>query len=245
MLREYLCLQDLLGIWVLTFVFLSGFFLPIGYAIESQFKHFPGWTLSVVLLIVMFLFLLWVFLSTKNIIPSSFAPWSLSRQTVWLDKCCIDQSTPETIRAGAYAFKRFLNNCDGMVAFVSASYFSRIWCVYELASFCKILEMDTERERYLLLFSLEWPSSINLLSSKISEEEASYFKQFSCRDAECFKPADRGWVLGEIRREWGSEQAFDKFVRTELPLLFAESKQKYSEQLKTVANRSLEQLFGA
>merc|ERR1719320_1302544 len=94
-------------------------------------------------------------------IPSKLAPWSFSRQTVWLDKCCIDQSTPDTINAGAYSFKRFLNNCDGMVAFVSKTYFSRIWCVYELASFCKILERDRNEKtnkKHLLLFSLEWPN---------------------------------------------------------------------------------------
>jgi len=255
MLREYLFLQDLLGLWTITGVLLAAFLLPIGFAIESKFERFPGWTLSMIMVLLMILFLLWVFFSTKNMIPSRFAPWSLSRQTVWLDKCCIDQSTPERINAGVCSFQRFLGKCNGMVAFVSANYFSRIWCVYELASFCKILERlererDTHkhkvRERHLLLFSLEWPSSMNLFkSSEISEEESLYFRHFRCRDASCFKPADRGKVLEEIRREWGSEQEFDEFVRTKLPIVFAESKQKYSEQLKSVANRSLEQLFGA
>merc|ERR1719193_646470 len=122
------------------------------------------------LLIVMFLFLLWVFCSILNVIPSRLAPWALSRQTVWLDKCCIDQSSPEMIKAGVYSFDKFLGNCDGMVAFVSPTYFSRIWCVFELASFCKIREEHPERE--LLLFSLEWPSSINpYRSSEVTEKE--------------------------------------------------------------------------
>ena len=81
-------------------------------------------------------------------------------------------------------------------------------------------------------------------SSKVSEEELLYFKNFRCRDASCFKPADRGKVLGQIRREWGSELAFDEYVRHKLPAIFAQSKQIYSDQLMTVAYSSSEQLFG-
>jgi len=244
MLREYLCIHGLLGLWPVTFVVLSAFLLPVGFAIESQFNRFPGWILSMSLLLVMFLFLLWVFLSAKNIIPSKFAPWSLSRQTVWLDKCCIDQSSPETISAGTHSFKRFLSKCEGMVAFISPVYFTRIWCVYELASFCKIIQSDPQKR--LLLFSLEWPNSFNpFKSSNVCEEDLlCYFKDFRCCDASCTKPADKGYVLGEIRNEWGSEEAFEEFVRIKLPSIFAESNHKYRGQLKLVASRSLEQLFG-
>lgn len=51
-------------------------------------------------------------------------------------------------------------------------------------------------------------------------------------------------MLEEIRDEWGSEEAFEEFVRIKLPSLFAESKKKYNGQLKLVASSSLEQLFG-
>jgi len=82
MLREYLCLQGLLGLWMIAIVVLSAFLLPVGFAIESHFNYFPGWILSMVLLLVMILFLFWVFISIKNIIPSKFAPWSMSSETV-------------------------------------------------------------------------------------------------------------------------------------------------------------------
>jgi len=179
-----------------------------------------------------------------NVIPSHLAPWAFSQQTLWLDRCCIDQSSKDRQLAGIYSFDRFLSNCDGMIAFVSQSYFSRVWCVYELATFCKAREDHPERK--ILLYSLEWPSSINpLRSAEVTEKEKSYFRSFSCRSAKCFKPADRGFVLREIRHEWGSEDSFDDYVRTELPLLFAKSKVEYSTQLIAVANRSLELLFGA
>jgi len=244
MLREYLCLQNLIGVLVVTLVLLAAYILPIGFALNSVVRSVPVWIPSMVIILVLVALLMWTFFSTKELIPSRFAPWAFSRQTVWLDKCCINQDSTETIKAGVDAFDRFIKHCDGMVAFVSQSYFSRIWCVYELATFCKINEDYMTGK--LLLYSLEWRSSLNpFRSAEMTEGEKSYFSDFSCRNARCYKPADRGFVLEEIRRHWGSEEIFDDFVRNELPVVFAESKRNYSRQLMRVANRSLELLFGA
>jgi len=244
LLREYLCLQDLLGIWLITFLLLAGFVFPLGFAIKSRFESFPFWIPSMFIISLLVIVLLWVLFSLIQIVPSRFAPWAFSQQTLWLDKCCIDQSSPEAKKAGIYAFDRFLDSCDGMVAFVSKSYFSRVWCVFELATFCKAKTRHPNRK--LLLYSLEWPSSINpFKSAVITEEEKSWLQKFSCRSAQCYKPADRGFVLETIRREWGSEQLFDQYVRTELPIVFTRSKIEYSRQLMDVAKRSLDLLFGA
>jgi len=244
MLREYLFLQQFLGVWVITLLLLAAFVLPIGFALESSFESFPFWVPSVTIIGFLGTLLLWVIFSIINIVPSSFSPWSFSQQTLWLDKCCIDQSSDETKKAGIYSFDRFLDNCNGMVAFVSQSYFSRVWCVYELATFCRAIESHPERK--LLLYSLEWPSSISpFRRAEVTEEEKSYFRNFNCRNAFCFKPADRGFVLRAIRRDWGSEELFNKYVRTKLPLVFAKSKAEYSNQLIIVARRSLDLLLGA
>ena len=45
------------------------------------------------------------------------------------------QSPPEMTQAGVSSFGAFLAKCDNMVAFASPTYFSRMWCVYELAVF--------------------------------------------------------------------------------------------------------------
>ena len=45
-------------------------------------------------------------------------PWSFSTTTIWIDKLCIDQTDDETKAAGVAGFKRFLGQCDKMVAFV-------------------------------------------------------------------------------------------------------------------------------
>merc|ERR1712060_142887 len=210
---------------------LAAFALPLGFAIESRFG-LPYWVVSITIIGFLIILLLWVLLSTVNIIPSRLAPWAFSQQTLWIDKCCIDQRSKEKQLAGIYSFDRFLNNCDGMIAFVTESYFTRVWCVYELATFCKALEGHGEKK--LLLYCLDWPSSINpFRSAKVTEEEKSYFRNFSCRKAMCFKPADRGYVLGEIRRVRGSEESFDDYVRVKLPMVFERSKAEYSGQLMT------------
>mmetsp|Transcript_22332 Transcript_22332/g.53511 ORF Transcript_22332/g.53511 Transcript_22332/m.53511 type:complete len:231 (+) Transcript_22332:724-1416(+) len=70
--------------------------------------------------------------------PCAWRPWAWSPRTIWLDKCCIKQSPPEMVLAGVASFGIFLADCDNMVAFISPTYFSRLWCVYELATFCRM-----------------------------------------------------------------------------------------------------------
>ena len=57
-------------------------------------------------------------------------------------------------------------------------------------------------------------------------------------------PRDRAIVLEQIRREWGSEAAFETFVRTQLPVLLASSKRRYGQQMARVAGRAFEMAFG-
>ena len=79
---------------------------------------------------------------------------------------------------------------------------------------------------------------------KLDEAELGWFKTFSCRDARCFKPSDRSTVLAEVRAGWGSEAAFDSFVRNELPFVLLRSKRQYRKQLRTVFFQQLELIFG-
>ena len=73
------------------------------------------------------LVLLWVMLSHADVVPPKLRPWAFSPRTIWLDKCCIDQSSRETIAAGTSSFGDFLSKCDVMVAFASPIYFTRLW----------------------------------------------------------------------------------------------------------------------
>ena len=159
------------------------------------------------------------------------------------DKCCIDQSSPEMIAAGVSSFGAFLAKCDNMVAFASPTYFSRLWCVYELATFCRMHKDHLDGR--LLLLSPTWPSVFNpFKSARLTEEELAPFTGFTLAEVQCAMPRDRAIVLEEIRRTWGSEAAFEGFVRTELPKLLASSKQRYSRQIARVAGRAFEMAFG-
>jgi hypothetical protein len=155
-------------------------------------------------------------------------------------QACIDQSSARTIASGTASFGRFLGCCDRMVAFVSTNYFSRLWCVYELASFCR-LHKDELSSR-LLMLSLDWPSAGR--RSTTTREEREMLRGFRCADVRCAVPKDRAFVLAAIRREWGSIRAFEEFVQQQLPDVLAASKRSYSKQVPKVAAGALQLLVG-
>ena len=314
MMRLFLCVQPLVAHLLVSFLLIAAFLLPLGLAVGAEVNprdadgHAALWSgplpahlFSLLALGMLFSLLLWIGLAQYSIVPSRLSPWALSSTTLWLDKCCIDQAVGKPkiekgkiIGAGTSSFKRYLGQCDGMIAFVSAAYFSRLWCatrpprvvrpcqaaapplasrgsapppatplsapashclaihalprtpntrcVYELATFSKI-QGDAVHQK-LLLFSLEWPNFSLRHSSALSECEREWFTSFSCLKVDCFKPEDRATVMAEIRESWGSEEAFDSYVQSELPRIMEESKRRYARQLLTVALRTLENTFG-
>ena len=120
-------------------------------------------------------------------------------------------------------------------------------CVYELATFCKARRATLSAD--LLLLSLEWPGllSLSLGFGKVAMNDANVERSlstFECRTARCHKPSDRARLLRAIRAAWGSEDAFDWFVQTELLEVFEDSKLKYQGQLGSVVAESFELAFG-
>ena len=128
MLREFLCLQSLLGRLLVVAPMLAIFLVPLGLGIKTLVPAFPWWALCVIPLGAMALILLYVGLSMLDLVPPHTTPWALTPTRLWLDRCCLDPSTPETIEAGVASFPRFLDSCDMMVAFVSPEYFRSLWC---------------------------------------------------------------------------------------------------------------------
>ena len=121
--------------------------------------------------------------------------------------------------------------------------YRRLWCVYELATFCRMHTADLSSR--LLLLSIKWPSALSPFKrGALSSEEVGWLDGFRCLQAKCFKPADRAMLLGRIREEWGSEAAFDTFVRTELKAVMAQSKRRYQQRILTVAGEAFELIFG-
>ena len=244
MLRDFLCLHSLLGRLLVVLPVLALFLLPFGFGVASLDPHVPFWLPSVLPLGLLLLVLAWVALSSLGLVPMVATPWGLNPTVVWVDMCCLNQATPETISAGIAGFKRFVESSEKMVAFASPAYFERLWCVYELATFCK-RHAGAELRRRLLLLSLEWPGVLAPWKrQELSAAEEGWLQRFRCVHAKCFKPSDRAMLLARIRDEWGSEEAFDEFVRTELREVMMQSKAQYQRQMSSVAADSFDLLFG-
>ena len=148
MMRLFLCVQPLVAHLLVSFLLIAAFLLPLGLAVGAEVNprdadgHAALWSgplpahlFSLLALGMLFSLLLWIGLAQYSIVPSRLSPWALSSTTLWLDKCCIDQAVGKPkiekgkiIGAGTSSFKRYLGQCDGMIAFVSAAYFSRLWC---------------------------------------------------------------------------------------------------------------------
>ena len=127
MLREFLCLDYLMGQLIVISIIMTIFLVPLGLAVVSYLPGFPFWGPCLVPTSVLVLVTLWVQGSLCGCVPSRLAPWAFSSSTLWLDKCCVCQKTPETIEQGVKGFKRFLGHCDKLVVFASPTYFTRLW----------------------------------------------------------------------------------------------------------------------
>ena len=114
--------------------------------------------------------------------------------------------------------------------------------VYELAAFCRRHRNDLKNR--LLLFSLDWPTSLCSYVPVTIHQEAEWLRNFSCETAHCFKPIDRATVLNFIRQEWGSEQAFDDFVHNELPNVLRASKRRYVRTFRNEVFNTIDLVLG-
>jgi hypothetical protein len=82
-------------------------------------------------------------------------------------------------------------------------------------------------------------------SAALTEAELEPLRRFSCRDAQCYQASDRGALLQIIHDEWvGGAEAFDLYVQTELPPIFAESKRQYHLLLTKLLLQNLRHLSG-
>ena len=113
----------------------------------------------------------------------------------------------------------------------------------EIATFCKAHRGQLDER--LILLSLDWPSALDPRgSAELTAAELAPLRSFNCRDALCFKASDRGAVLKAVYEEYGSAEAFDQFVRTELPPILAECKRQYRSLLPRVILRNLLLVLG-
>ena len=122
--------------------------------------------------------------------------------------------------------------------------FERTWCVFELAMWCH--EYRSSLDEKLFLVSLDWGHLASAYKSpELSEEEMNMLRHFSLDDVRSFKACDRADVLAAIRKRWGSEEAFEAFVKTKLLKVFASSKRQYYSLVQNTAAETLEKALDA
>ena len=93
----------------------------------------------------------------------------------------------------------------------------------------------------LFLVSTEWEHFANPFKSRrVSEAELEPLRSFQLDNLRTFKPSDRADVIAAIEKRWGSEAAFEEFVRTELPIILAECRERYYGLLSRIAGDVLE-----
>ena len=102
--------------------------------------------------------------------------------------------------------------------------------MYELSEFALLHPID-QLESKLQIIGLDWPAWWNPMhwmdDVKLSDAELNAIESFSVRAANCERPADRQHILAELRLRWGSEAAFDAWVRDEMKALLLAGKARY------------------
>ena len=123
-----------------------------------------------------------------------------------------------------------------------------LWCVYELSEFV-LLHPGQQLESKLQIIGLDWPAWWNPINwsreVQLSESEIQAIENFSVRAANCERPADRQHILAELRRSWGSEAAFDAFVREEMKAVLLSGKKRYMSTAPRAVQEAISFLFSS
>ena len=97
----------------------------------------------------------------------------------------------------------------------------------------------------LLLVSLEWSGVLSPLKrTELTQQERAWLADFQCSRARCAVPRERQILISAVREVWGSEAAFEAFVRDKLPAVLEASKRRYSRQAQSVLLQALDRMFG-
>lgn len=241
-LREILFIESLFWRAVTLSLVLTVLLLPLGAVARVPggvlVHHLPNlalppwWLPAAMPATLLVILLAWGALGWRGSVPM---PWSISpTSTIWIDRPAMGRKrmgdegqllTKDTNLAP------ILKSCDRFIGLVSKDFFQRLWCVYELALFVHVHGRGSLTNGRVLLLSLEWPSCFHPFKAAFAKEELTQLRTFSCRQARCFKPADRADVLSAIREVFGSEQSFDAFVRTDVLELLERSQRNHSIRL--------------
>jgi hypothetical protein len=121
-------------------------------------------------------------------------------------------------------------------------YFSDMRAVSELAA-------SVRAKKKIVFLGLRWPAWWNpmrwICVARLDLDEALTLASFQVRRTRCASPIEKADTLRRLRREWGSEAAFDQFVREELPGTILEAKRRWFRRPVELLMESLAMLLGA
>ncbi|EER07363.1 hypothetical protein Pmar_PMAR020528 [Perkinsus marinus ATCC 50983] len=107
-------------------------------------------------------------------------------QVVFLDKCCISQTDIELKNIGIHHISSFLSRSDGLVILWSTDYFSRLWCVFELASFLRTHEPG--RVTFISIIQTKFSTLVALCEAAILVTMTSIDLSAVSKQIESFTP---------------------------------------------------------
>ena len=116
---------------------------------------------------------------------------------VWLDKCCIEQTSQSKVMDALKCLPLYLNACNTTVVLATESYFTRMWCIWEL---------------YVLFALADGEPSLKVL--QLSDESASArLRNFSLARARCFDPNQEAELRDAIDASPGGAGAFERTLQ--------------------------------
>jgi hypothetical protein len=123
--------------------------------------------------------------------------------TVWLDKCCIDQTNIET---DLRCLPIFLGGCNELVVLCGATYFTRLWCIVELFTHNHLQGIGSTNLTVVPVLSRgRTRRDLDIVTKAVSN--------FDVKQSECSSPKDRGRIMEIILASFSSHASFNQVVR--------------------------------
>ncbi|CAE8648910.1 unnamed protein product [Polarella glacialis] len=72
-----------------------------------------------------------------------------TKVSYFFDRLCINQSDAELKQAGIDSIGAYLRNSDSMLVLWAPEYFTRLWCVFELAVFLERTQMQNSNASFI------------------------------------------------------------------------------------------------
>ncbi|CAK0826710.1 unnamed protein product [Prorocentrum cordatum] len=120
---------------------------------------------------------------------------------LWIDKYCIDQ---KRIQQALRYLPVFVNAAKQRLVLHGPSYFSRLWCMWELY----VMTVSDPKLDNVLFWSVQGHGTTRL---------GSELGDFDVQDVSCYRPEDKGKILATIDSQRGGMQAFNSTIR-DVPL---------------------------